>query len=140
MTVERPEVLPPVLFMNIKRRNANKLRMQATSSQNVSQTMGHSNFSRLAFFFIVFGLMTCAVGYGQDTKASKDSVSEPSNIVKYTDFIATRFAVNNNFNSFSVIDDANGMNFDISPNQRLRSIFTIQFRFVDIDIGFTLIS
>lgn len=88
---------------------------------------------RYVTFFIFFFAVFCQAQTADTLKAEKPVAA----IEKYGDYIKLRFGLSNSFNSFHIEDKANRLDFTLSPNQQLRSTFTLMYKFIEIDIGYT---
>jgi len=67
-----------------------------------------------------------------------DSISQnKSTIITYQDAITFRVAVSDKFNAFKLRSKEDDLSAVIRPNQQINSTFSLQFRFIEIDIGYT---
>lgn len=60
-----------------------------------------------------------------------------TNIISYDDFIAVRIGASNNFNNFVFKDRAKTGRYTLAPNQQIKTVATIAYKFVEIDLGYT---
>lgn len=92
--------------------------------------------NHIGFFLIIFSIVCQAQEQAVDTIKKKRRQSNEY-IELYEDDIKLRLGFSNSFNAFHVKDDASRLDFTLSPNQRVRSVFTIIYKFIEIDLGYT---
>ena len=90
------------------------------------------------FFWMVFcsGMLQA-----QDTIPKTDTIKKKrvSNeyVELYDDDVKLRLGISNSFNSFHINAPADNLDFTLSPNQRVKSVFTFSYKFIEFDIGYT---
>ncbi len=86
-------------------------------------------------FLLCFFMYSFNTSIAQE--ASRDTTSTKSAyIASFRDRFNLRIGLNNLFNSFSVNDSQNNIEYLISPNQELRMRFSISLKILDISFGF----
>lgn len=90
---------------------------------------------RFLTILLLYGCGCYAQVTVKDSTAIKPVANE--NIEFYEDDVKLRVGVGNSFNSFHVKDQNDRLDFTISPNQRIRSVLTITYKFIEFDIGYT---
>lgn len=92
--------------------------------------------NRIQLLCIVFYLLALNLN-AQEIKA-KDSLNKRiQTIINYDDYFTTRIALSNKFNSFTIKDRVSSVEYLVSPNQEINATFSIAYRFVEINIGYT---
>ena len=55
----------------------------------------------------------------------------------YDDYIKIRLGFSNSYNSYHIVDNADNIDFTLSPNQRLQTTISLIYKFIEVDIGYT---
>lgn len=89
---------------------------------------------RKCLYALFLFLASCTFNmYSQ--QANKDSLSQIG-IATYDDYVKIRMGINNRFERFSVHDKASKLHFNLNPNQRIRTTFSVIYKFMEFDIGY----
>lgn len=91
------------------------------------------NFNLLVLLIACF---TCIVINAQNDSLADKLVGNEF-IQKFPDAITLRLEFNDHINSFEVNDKGNDLKYTVSPNLQARTSISVQFRSIDIEIGFT---
>ncbi|QLE00965.1 DUF4421 family protein [Galbibacter sp. BG1] len=88
-------------------------------------------------YLILFFLTNCFYSVWAQEKDT-DSVAKLTGYkIQYPDRITIRMGLTDDFNSYEISDPATNFDILLLPNQELRSNFSLLFRFVEINIGYT---
>lgn len=86
-------------------------------------------------YILIFIALFSASCQAQDTIKKHRMSNEYVEL--YDDYIKTRIGLSNSFNSFHIKDEADDLDFTLSPNQRVKSTLTLIYKFIEIDLGYT---
>ncbi len=89
-------------------------------------------FVRLCFIIICIDSALIA-----QNDAIYDAIEANSYIEKFPDAITVRFEFNDHINSFNINDKDNDLQYSVIPNLEARTAFSVQFRAIDVEIGYT---
>ena len=87
--------------------------------------------------FLCTSLSMLCNGQQQNMDSLKSESGAVEYVELYDNYIKTRIGFSNSFNSFRITNTADKVDFTLTPNQRLRSTFTVMYRFIEIDLGYT---
>ena len=94
----------------------------------------------MAKLYLIFCFITVSM-FAQSQEAVTDTVKKKrvSNeyMELYEDDIKLRLGFSNSFNSYHIQDNADNLDFTLSPNQRLKTTLTFMYKFIEFDLGYT---
>lgn len=76
-------------------------------------------------------------GRGQDSPDSKTTDSLSTSIVSYPDDVILRLGASNEFTAFKLTDNELGSDVTLSPNQQIKTSFSLLFRYLSVSLSFT---
>lgn len=84
------------------------------------------------YIIIAFAILLIPISHAQDSLETA-----LPRIVTFQDFVTIRTGFGRNYNDFGLIDSENNIKFSASPNAENRLTFSLLFRSVELDIGFS---